>query len=79
VAVVTARMKGWETCTFLERHVIHHRRMGAANHSLLGSAFKGGFHDYLMGVHSLWQVCRCCYKATRRPLVLSGALLLANY
>jgi poly-beta-1,6-N-acetyl-D-glucosamine synthase len=59
--------------------VVHHRTMGAANHSTWGTAFKGGFHDYLMGVHPLWQCCRACYQMTRKPWIVGGGLLLAGY
>jgi len=79
VAVVSARMKGWETRTFTDRWVMHHRKMGSAGHSALGAFFKGGFHDYLMGVHPVWQFCRCFYQISRPPWILRGSLLLTGY
>lgn len=79
VAVVTARMKGWETRTFTEKICHHHRKMGTGQHSLLMVAFKGGYHDYLMGVHPFWQVLRSGYQMTRRPFLVGGTLLLAGY
>ncbi len=31
VAVITARMKGWKTQTFIDKFCVHHRSMGTAN------------------------------------------------
>ncbi len=80
VAVVSARMNGWETRTFLDKTCYHHRKMGTATRSALSGAFKGGYGDYLLGVHPLWQICRSLYQITKRPpLLLGGSLLLIGY
>lgn len=42
VAVITARMKGWKTRTFLGKTCIHHRRVGTAQGTTLASFFKAG-------------------------------------
>jgi poly-beta-1,6-N-acetyl-D-glucosamine synthase len=78
-AVVTARMKGWQTRCFTEKACEHHRKMGTGSHKLMRYAFKGGYHDYLMGVHPVWQSARCLYQTTRKPYFVWGALLLAGY
>jgi len=79
VAVTTARMKGWQTRTFLEKPYTHHRIMGTADRSLLMAAFKSGRLDYMLGVHPLWQFVRFLYQTHRRPYVLYGAMLLAGF
>lgn len=79
VAVVTARMMGWETRTFTEMICHHHRKMGTGQGARLMVSFKGGYHDYLMGVHLLWQIIRSGYQMTRRPVFIGGALLFAGY
>jgi glycosyltransferase involved in cell wall biosynthesis len=79
VAVVTARMKGWQTRSFTERICIHHRRMGTGTNSTLVVAFKGGYHDYLMGVHPAWQILRSIYQMKNQPAVAGGLLLLMGY
>ena len=79
VAVVTARMKGWTTQTFTAKFCMHHRRMGSAKSNIITATFKGGYHDYLMGVHPAWQLCRCLYQTTRKPIILGGVLLLVGY
>jgi hypothetical protein len=75
VAVTTARMRGWETRTFTDKVCLHHRKMGTGQHSPLMVAYKGGYHDYLMGVHPLWQFLRSGYQMTR-PYSLGGATIV---
>jgi poly-beta-1,6-N-acetyl-D-glucosamine synthase len=79
IAVLTARMKGWETRSFPERVCIHHRKMGSAERGSLEIAFKGGMGDYRLGVHPLWQVCRAIYQGTRPPVILGGMLRFAGF
>jgi glycosyltransferase involved in cell wall biosynthesis len=78
VAVLTARMKGWQTRTFPEKVCIHHRPMGTAKHGLL-ARFKLGEKDYNIGRHPLWQAFRSIYQMTRRPFVVGGVSLFAGY
>lgn len=79
VAVTTARMKGWQTRTFLEKPYLHHRVMGTAGHSTLAAAYKSGRVDYMLGVHPLWQFVRSIYQMARRPYVLYGTMLLTGF
>jgi biofilm PGA synthesis N-glycosyltransferase PgaC len=79
VAVLTARMKGWETRTFPEKTCFHHRTMGTANRSILMNAFKGGRGDYMLGGHPVWEFFRCIYQLKGSPIVLAGSLRLAGF
>lgn len=79
VAVITARMKGWQTRTFLEGYYTHHRKMSSAKHGTLGIFFDGGRTDYTHGCDPLWELFRCCYQMTRPPVVMGGVLCLAGY
>jgi len=79
VAVLSARMKGWQTRTFPEKVYVHHRVMGTAKHGNLKANIKLGEKDYSLGRHPLWQVFRGFYQMSRPPYVLGGALLLAGY
>ena len=54
VAVTTARMRGWQTRTFLEKTCLHHRKMGTASRSRLMARFWHGQEDYYVGGHPLW-------------------------
>jgi biofilm PGA synthesis N-glycosyltransferase PgaC len=79
VAVVSARMKGWQTESFSEKYCTHHRRMGTAKQSMFRATFKSGYGDYCMGVHPLWQLFRSVYQMSRKPFVVVGGLLIAGY
>ena len=79
VAVTTARMKGWQTRTFLEKPYIHHRTMGTASTGMLRASFKVGRADRLLGSDPVWQCARCVYQLTRPPRVMGGLLRLAGY
>jgi glycosyltransferase involved in cell wall biosynthesis len=79
VAVTTARMKGWQTRTFLEKPYIHHRQMGTATARFWLTPYKVGRSDYILGSHPLWQFARCIYQTTRPPIILAGALRLMGF
>jgi poly-beta-1,6-N-acetyl-D-glucosamine synthase len=79
VAVITARMKGWETRCFTERVCLHHRKTQAGRHSSLRRTFKSGYHDYLMGGHPLWQTARAAYQMVKPPFLVGGTSLWAGY
>jgi poly-beta-1,6-N-acetyl-D-glucosamine synthase len=79
IAVMTARMKGWQTRTFTERVCIHHREMGTAQHGMMSARFRAGLKDYVFGSHPLWECLRVLYQATRRPLLTGGLALGIGY
>lgn len=79
VAVLTARMRGWQTRTFPDRVCFHHRKMGSKMNSGLKLPFKWGQTDYRLGGHPIWQCLRCFYQMSRRPYIIGGLLCLAGY
>jgi len=79
IAVLTARMKGWQTRTFPEKFCLHHRPMGSATHGAVASWFKLGEKDYRLGRHPLWQIFRSAYQMKHKPVVLGGCALLMGY
>lgn len=79
IAVVSARMKGWQTQTFTDRVCVHHRVMGTAERSALGARFRMGEKDFSVANHPLWEMARACYQMSKRPVVLGGAALAAGY
>jgi len=79
VAVTTARMKGWQTRTFLEKPYNHLRQMGTAAQKGLIVPYKVGRADYVLGSHPLWEFARCIYQLTRPPILLGGTLRLAGF
>jgi poly-beta-1,6-N-acetyl-D-glucosamine synthase len=72
VAVISARMKGWQTRSFLEKTSVHLRRMGTATRSPLIVAYKGGQGDYMLGTHPFWEFTRTFYQMTKHPIILGG-------
>jgi GT2 family glycosyltransferase len=79
VAVTTARMKGWQTRTFVEKSAFHHRKMGTASRSPLVARFRHGQEDYYVGGHPLWQVLRGTFQMKEKPFVLGGLFLILGY
>jgi len=79
IAVLTARMHGWQTRTFTEKDYVHHRKMGTAKNTLLKTRFKGGQKDYALGAHPLWIIFRGIYQMSGKPLLLGGILLISGY
>lgn len=79
VAVLTARMHGWQTRTFPEKPYVHQRQMGTATRRAVVVPFKVGQADYVLGSHPVWEFCRCVYQLTRRPILLKGTLCFAGY
>lgn len=79
LAVLTARMKGWQTRTFPEKVCFHHRSMGSAKHSAATVSLKLGQKDYMLGRHPLWQLFRSLYQMRRPPVILGGFMLFAGY
>ena len=79
IAVKTARMNGWTTRSFLEKHFFHHRPMGATESNIWAARFNYGKKDYFLGNHPIWEVFRIAYQLTRKPYVFGGLFLLAGY
>jgi biofilm PGA synthesis N-glycosyltransferase PgaC len=79
IAVLTARMQGWETKTFTEKHSLHHRNEGTATGSVIRARFKDGQKDYALGAHPVWEIFRAVYQMSRKPLVIRGLAILCGY
>lgn len=79
VAVLTARMQGWTTKTFIDKVCVHHKKTQSGKHSSVKAIFRSGYHDYLMGGHAAWQIFRSTYHMTRKPYIIGGISLLAGY
>ena len=79
VAVVTSRMRGWQTRTFPEKTCFHHRKMGSGMNKGLKLPFKWGQADYRLGSHPVWQAFRCIYQMSNRPYLVGGLACLIGY
>jgi hypothetical protein len=79
IAVTTARMRGWETRTFLERVCFHHRKIGTGNHSPLLVKFHYGRKAYYVGGHPAWETLRGVSQFREQPWLIGGVYFLAGY
>jgi GT2 family glycosyltransferase len=79
VAVITARMKGWETRSFPEKTCLHHRKMGTAKQRLWKASFNGGRGDFMLGTHPVWAFARFGYQLRQQPVVIGAILRLAGF
>ena len=79
IAVVTARMKGWKTRTFVDKVCVHHRKMGTGEHGTLKAKFKLGAKDYRVGNHPLWELFRTLYQISTPPFLVGAMALAAGY
>jgi poly-beta-1,6-N-acetyl-D-glucosamine synthase len=79
VAVLSARLHGWQTRTFTERVCIHHRQMGTAMQGAVRAKFKMGAKDYTVGNHALWELARTIYQMKHRPYLVGGLALGCGY
>ncbi len=79
IAVLSARAKGWQTRTFLEKSFIHHRTQGGALHTGLRGRWYMGRKDYLLGNHPVWEFLRSFYQMRYKPYVAGGLLILTSY
>lgn len=79
IAVTTARMMGWKTRSFREKSFFHHRSLGTAERGILASTFSYGEKDYYLGGHPIWEICRVCYRLTKKPYLTGSIALLLGY
>jgi glycosyltransferase involved in cell wall biosynthesis len=79
IAVMTARMKGWNVRAFNEKRFHHHRSMGTAERGKLSALFSYGEKDYYLGGSPVWQAFRVAYRMTKQPFVTGGLALMLGY
>jgi glycosyltransferase involved in cell wall biosynthesis len=71
---VKANMLGWETMTFEDLHLVHHRITGLAE-GLVRDKVKHGLACYISGYHPLFVAASSLYRLVRKPYVI-GALAM---
>lgn len=79
IAVTTARMKGWQTRTFLKKSCFHHRKLGTGTDGKLMVRFRYGQKAYYVGGHPLWELLRGFFQMRERPFLLGGLWFLSGY
>jgi glycosyltransferase involved in cell wall biosynthesis len=79
IAVTTARMKGWQTRTFVEKICLHHRKIGTGTDSRLMAHFRYGQKAYYVGGHPLWELLRGVFRMRTKPLLLGGLFFQCGF
>jgi poly-beta-1,6-N-acetyl-D-glucosamine synthase len=75
---VKARMLGWDTRTFPEIKVIHHRRTGGAD-GIWRGAIKDGNADYFSGYHPLFMFAKYIRRVFKKPYLVESLGLFYGF
>jgi glycosyltransferase involved in cell wall biosynthesis len=75
---VKANMLGWETRSFSDLQIVHHRYTGATDGTWCGWV-KNGRANYISGYHPLFMVLKCLRRAFRRPVLIGALGLLYGF
>jgi glycosyltransferase involved in cell wall biosynthesis len=79
IAAIKARMHGWETQTFFDIPVQHHRPTGTTGRSGLAAKFTDGRTEYSIGYHPLYELANCLIRTTEKPYLAGAAIKLLGY
>jgi poly-beta-1,6-N-acetyl-D-glucosamine synthase len=75
---VKANFLGWQTQSFGDLHLIHHRQTGSAD-GLWGGLVKNGVANYVCGYHPLFMLIKCLRRLPQNPPVLGSAALMYGF
>ena len=75
---VKANMLGWDTYSFKELHLVHHRLTGSAD-GFLRDRVKYGSICFVCGYHPLYVLARCLYRSVRKPYILGSLAILFGF
>jgi glycosyltransferase involved in cell wall biosynthesis len=75
---VKANMLGWQTYSFKELHLVHHRLTGSAD-GFLRAPVKYGSICFVCGYHPLYVLARCLYRSVRKPYILGSLAMLFGF
>jgi poly-beta-1,6-N-acetyl-D-glucosamine synthase len=78
---ILARMNGWETWSFDDIVVKHHRPVGTGDgRTLLMARYRLGITDYCLGTHLFFMVAKSIKRMLwEKPYILSGFARLAGF
>lgn len=79
VAEYLARWQGWETRSFPDLRVLHHRRAGTAGQGIFRARYRAGVRQYLMGWSPVYVVARSVYCLAEPPRVCGALVRFAGY
>jgi glycosyltransferase involved in cell wall biosynthesis len=73
-----AKMAGWEILTRPDLH-IHHYRLTSSAGGIWRGKFRAGMMDASFGSHPIFELIKCCRRATGRPFVLGSIVRFSGY
>ncbi|MFH2044624.1 MAG: glycosyltransferase family 2 protein [Pseudomonadota bacterium] len=80
IAELTARMKGWETRSFADLPVYHHKPVDSAGgRTGMRIAYRAGQTEYHIGSHPLFAALKAIRRWKQSPLFLSSIIRIAAY
>ena|SRR5579872_486442 len=75
---VKANMLGWTTQSFLDLHIVHHRRTGTADGQWAGWV-KNGRANYICGYHPLFMFSKCVGRLVKKPYLIGAIGLFYGF
>lgn len=78
-ACFSARMYGWETKSFPDMLVLHHRPTGFAGKNLLKTRLRDGYVEYNLGYHPLFQFVKCVKRVTQNPYFIGSFIRFIGF
>lgn len=75
---VKANMLGWDTGSFEDLHLIHHRFTGSADGQLRDN-MKHGIACYISGYHPLFVAASSVYRLVKKPYLLGSCAIWYGY
>lgn len=81
IDVHTARMKGWDTLSFLDQDALlyHHRLMGSSDKNVYRGRLRWGRGIYFMGYHPLYALASGLFRMREKPFLIGGLLIVFGY
>ena len=76
-----ARQVGYVTRSFAEPtlRIRHHRLMGSSDRGILRGRRRWGKGQWFMGTHPLYMIASAALRATEKPYVVGGFMMLVGY
>ncbi len=76
---IMARQRGWETRTFRDLEVRHHRRVGRDGRGALRAFYDMGWREAIIGYHPMFELVRAANRMRCAPIFLGGLSHLSGY
>jgi len=78
-AEIMARQRGWDTRTFRDLEVHHHRLVGRDGHGALRAFYNMGWREAVIGYHPAFELVRAANRMRSAPILVGGLSHLGGY